>query len=150
MFLVIGNEKVLARDRIADLVLVPEAIETDTCLKQTLLRIIVKAEEVHGKRHCLGRTSREGVIVNSHYASVADNVIAKGYLLKNIAFLLTRDAGCNGSGASIWKPCKADSTPECWNIRITKLQQKAKLIFGNIVFPSRPSTLSSDDNALRS
>jgi hypothetical protein len=140
MLLVVGDDKVVvARDRIAKLVLVPSTSESNnSCMRETLWQIVAKAAAARQTLSGLGQTTTGVVIVTQNYSSNVVSRNAKHRFLKAIAYFLTREYMSDGSGPSIWLPCFADKTPQCWDVRITKLRLRAKRIFEDIAFPPHP------------
>jgi hypothetical protein len=108
----LGKTKVLAIDRIFDMVLNPPATESLTIHVKKILKDIVRCAAAVRTLKCT--------------------------FLKAFAVFLMEDHATD-LRKSIWVSSEFDSTPKCWNVRITKLKDRATKLFQHANFPDDPS-----------
>jgi hypothetical protein len=64
--------------------------------------------------------------------------VRKHKFLKAFAVFLMEDPGSD-PGKSIWVSSQFDSTPQCWNVRMSKFKLRATKLFEDAKFPDEPS-----------
>lgn len=124
--MLLGRAKVRATNRIKELVLDPVPPDaTSLSVQETFMEIVKCAERWRGSESSQDKRTRR--LLNSH----------RGSLLRACAyFLLLPGELPTGTKKPVWAPCEADSDDaRCWVVRMIKLQDRAKRVYGEARFP---------------